>query len=239
MMKIQLISSPRNISTALMYSFSNRGDTLVVDEPYYSYYLSQTGKDHPGKDEIIASQNPEVEEVFQALLNSNYEKPYVFIKNMAKHFIGLSYDHLEPFRNVILIRNPYQLIASYSQVVDNPEMEDIGAKRQFSIFEELVANNRNPVVLDSGEVLKNPGSVLNQLCVKLNIPFTSNMLTWEKGALKEDGIWAKFWYKNVHSSTGFQKQKTSNRTLNPELNDLYLEAKKYYDILYQHSIKAE
>ena len=35
-------SGPRNISTALLRSFSNRDDTIVYDEPFYSYYLNET-----------------------------------------------------------------------------------------------------------------------------------------------------------------------------------------------------
>ncbi len=49
-------SGPRTVSTALMRSFGNRPDTVVVDEPLYGYYLARTGIDHPGRDEVIASQ---------------------------------------------------------------------------------------------------------------------------------------------------------------------------------------
>jgi hypothetical protein len=48
-------SGPRTLSTALMYSFGNRPDTVVTDEPLYGYYLATTGIEHPGRDEIIAS----------------------------------------------------------------------------------------------------------------------------------------------------------------------------------------
>ena len=36
-------SGPRNISTALMRSWSSRKDTYVTDEPFYAYYLNKTG----------------------------------------------------------------------------------------------------------------------------------------------------------------------------------------------------
>ena len=49
---INLISGPRNLSTALMYSFSRRPDTKVVDEPFYAHYLSTTGIDHPGREAV-------------------------------------------------------------------------------------------------------------------------------------------------------------------------------------------
>ena len=37
--KICLWSCPRNVSTALMYSFRSRPDTMVFDEPLYAHYL--------------------------------------------------------------------------------------------------------------------------------------------------------------------------------------------------------
>ena len=37
-MIINLISGPRNISTALMYSFAQRSDCQVWDEPFYANY---------------------------------------------------------------------------------------------------------------------------------------------------------------------------------------------------------
>src|SRR5215469_15246830 len=53
--RIAMWSGPRTVSTALMRSFENRSDTVVVDEPLYGYYLARTRIDHPGRDEIIVA----------------------------------------------------------------------------------------------------------------------------------------------------------------------------------------
>ena len=45
-------SGPRNISTALMRSWSSRKDTFITDEPFYAYYLKKTKLKHP-MNEII------------------------------------------------------------------------------------------------------------------------------------------------------------------------------------------
>ena len=47
--KICLWSCPRNVSTALMYSFRERPDMEVFDEPLYAHYLNLTNLNHPGK----------------------------------------------------------------------------------------------------------------------------------------------------------------------------------------------
>ena len=41
--RIAMWSGPRNISTAMMRSFENRPDTVVIDEPFYAHYLDKTG----------------------------------------------------------------------------------------------------------------------------------------------------------------------------------------------------
>jgi hypothetical protein len=79
---------------------------------------------------------------------------------------------------------------------------------------------------------------LQQLCDVLQISFTEKMLHWPAGSKPYDGIWAKYWYDNVHKSTGFEKQKTSERDLSQYLEPLYEESKIYYQQLYPYSIKA-
>lgn len=237
MTRINLLSSPRNISTALMYSFANRPDTEVVDEPLYAYYLSHTGKKHPAWEEIIASQLTNSQKVLEAL-KSNRTRDVLFIKNMAHHYIDIDSENLEGFKNVFLIRNPYQLIASFAQVIEHPEMLDIGVKKQFELFDYLRAKNENPIVLDSNQILQNPKKVLGELCEKLEISDSEEMYNWPAGAIEADGVWAKYWYKNVHNSTGFSPQKTSQRILPDHLKPLYLEAKEYYEEMFKHSIKA-
>ena len=54
-LRIAMWSGPRNISTAMMRAWENRGDCAVSDEPLYAHYLAHTGADHPGRDEVIAA----------------------------------------------------------------------------------------------------------------------------------------------------------------------------------------
>jgi hypothetical protein len=135
----------------------------------------------------------------------------------------------------LLIRNPKQLIASFAQVIDQPTIQDIGLKHEAELLDFLLKHNQPPIVLDSIDVLTDPKKTLNSLCEKLGIPFTSKMLSWPKGPIPEDGIWAKYWYANVHQSTGFQKQKTSSRPLPAKCQKLYEEALPYYQKLKQYA----
>src|SRR5262249_43039242 len=101
-------SGPRNISTALMRSFGSRGDTLVVDEPFYAYYLTVTGLPHPGRDEVIASQSTRWEAVAAALTGPVPDGVAVYYqKHMAQHLLPeLGRDWLGQVSNAYLIRDP-------------------------------------------------------------------------------------------------------------------------------------
>jgi hypothetical protein len=217
-----------------MYSFAQRTDTTVVDEPFYACYLTQTKAEHPGKADVLKAQSSDEETVKQSLFRKR-EKPVLFIKNMAHHIEILRDDFLSQCVNIFLIRHPKQLIASYAQVIDNPVMRDIGIEHEYHLFQKV--SNQKPIVIDSGLLLQNPESVLRQVCEGAGIKFEKQMLQWPAGPKVYDGIWAPHWYANVHRSTGFEKQPTSDRPLPRHLESLNETALVYYNKLLQHALK--
>jgi len=206
-MRINLWSSPRNISTALMYSLAQRPDTTVVDEPLYAYYLANTPSEaqHPGVPEIMASQSADGEAVVQNLiLGGSYPTAHVFFKQMTHHLLQLDRGFLHQTQNVLLIRDPRAILASYTKVVQHPTPYDIGIPQQDELYDYLKAHHRLAAIVDARHLLQNPVGVLRQLCTQLSLPFDEKMLHWEAGPRPEDGSWARYWYHNVHRSTGFQ-----------------------------------
>jgi hypothetical protein len=221
-----------------MYSFAQRSDTRVIDEPLYAHYLFKTNADHPGRDEVLKDMENDGEKVVRDVILGDYNEDVVFMKQMTHHLIDLDESFLDKVTNVFLIRDPKQLISSLAQVIPKVSMRDTGIKRQYELFKKLSNANKNPIVIDSNEILKDPESFLTSLCDEIKIPFQMNMLRWEAGPIKEDGIWAKYWYENVHNSTGFEKQRTSFRELPEGLIPLYEEGLPYYQELYKYSIKV-
>jgi hypothetical protein len=236
---IQLISGPRNISTALMYAFGNRKDTSVIDEPFYAHYLiTHPEVDHPGRALTIASQENEFLKVAESILSKDFLTRYLFVKNMAHHMDGCDWSLLQHTKNIFLVRQPRQLIASFAQVVPQPTLLDIGIQLEYEMYNYACANGAGAVVIDSGELLKQPEKLLRMVCQHIDIPFDKGMLQWEAGPRKEDGVWAKYWYANVHKSTSFRRQKTSAWEFPERLLPLLDEANKYYDLLCAHSLKV-
>lgn len=235
--RINCIATPRNISTALMYSFAQRKDTHVIDEPFYAYYLCYSNRDHPGRDIVLQSQDKDPERVRAALVSYD-DTDVLYIKNMAHHVRTLPRDWLDAFTNVLLIRDPHLLITSLAQVLELPTMFDVGLDTQVQIFEELTKKGHSVLVVDSEELLQHPHAILKKLCGELGIPFSSSMLRWNPRARPEDGVWAKYWYRNVHRSSGFGVQHARFRPMPGHCKDLYDQAMPYYERLYLHAIKA-
>ncbi len=221
-----------------MYSFAQRSDTKVIDEPLYAHYLRITNAEHPGKEEVLQSMENNGNLVVKNVILKEYSEKVVFMKQMTHHLIDLDEHFFNKVMNVFLIRDPKQLISSLAQVIPEVKMRDTGIARQHQLFHQLLSEGGKPVVIDSGEILKDPEKALTMLCGEIGIPFERRMLKWNAGPIKEDGIWAKYWYENVHRSTGFEMQHTSSRPLPPDLLLLYEECKKYYSELYSYSIKV-
>lgn len=230
--KIMLWSSPRNISTALMYSFAQRSDTKVVDEPFYAYYLTHvnTKVDHPGKREIINSQSSNINEIVSKM-EMFMEKDVLFIKNMTHHLAKTNVNFSRNWFHIILTRSPQSSYISFKKVISNPTVLDLGYKEQYAIALKFKKKNIPFYILSSEELLNSPKKELENLCDYLKINFDNNMLSWDRGGIKEDGIWAKYWYENVHKSQGFKPNKKMDGSKRIENDTITISSKFYHKLL--------
>lgn len=236
--RINVWSSPRNVSTAFMYAFAQRKDTTVVDEPLYAHYLSKTTSKaiHPVTAEILDQMENDGQKVVDNIIFGDYDTEIALFKQMTHHLIELDLGFTKRTENILLIRDPKRIIASYIKVIENPTIADIGIKMQYDLFQELKKANKLAAVIDARKLLLNPPKVLAQLCQQLGIPFEETMLKWEAGPIKADGIWAKNWYSNVHKSTGFIPYVPKEVTLSGDLAKLAEECQFYYDYLLGYAI---
>lgn len=237
--RINLWSGPRNISTALMYSFAQRSDTEVVDEPLYAHYLriTEAHEYHPGAEQILASQEQDGEKVIHSLMTRTGKEVY-FFKHMTHHFKQLDGSFMKDCENIILTRDPREMIPSFDKVIPNPTMADIGYADHLKLIEYFNAEHINYHVLDSKSVLLQPENTLKQLCARLDIPFDISMLQWEEGPRDEDGVWAKYWYHNVHHSTGFAPYTAKNDPFPEHLNELLAQCIPIFNALKKKEIQT-
>lgn len=230
--RICLWSGPRNISTALMYSFAERPDTTVFDEPLYAHYLSKTSAKeyHPGSEEILATMENDGNKVINHML-SNHDSPVLFFKHMTHHLIELPFDFLGNTINLILTRDPAFMLPSFRKQIKNPSMVDVGYQAHLDLVSYFKKQQIPFAVIDSKNILLNPEEHLTKLCNYIGIPFRQEMLRWKKGPRPEDGCWAPYWYHNVHQSTEFHKFTNEKPTMPESLKDLYIECNMIYETL--------
>lgn len=234
--RINMWSSPRNVSTAMMYSWRQRADTTVVDEPLYAHFLATTGRDHPGAAEVMASQSTDGREVVRQVMAGPYPTPVVFFKQMAKHLVGLDRDFLVDYDNILLTREPFDMLTSFQVNVPDADLDETGFVELVEILDRLIAAGRDPIVIDSRDLLLDPPGVLAELCRRLGLPFDEAMLSWPSGPKPEDGVWARFWYDRVHASTGWAPYVTKEAALLPRLQPVLAEARPLYERLLVHAI---
>ncbi len=236
--RICLWSGPRNVSTALMYAFAQRRDTRVIDEPLYGYYLYATGASHPGSAEVISAMRTDSEQVIREVILGPCEKPVLFMKQMAHHLVDIDLGFLRETVNVLLIRDPREMLPSLEKVIGKPTLADTGLKRQAELLQFLKELGQSPPVLDSRELLRHPASVLRQLCERLGLPFEHAMLSWPRGPHPDDGVWAKHWYRNVHQSTGFAPYRPKTGLFPSALCDILEVCAPYYEVLRADALVA-
>jgi hypothetical protein len=221
-----------------MYSFRQRTDTVVVDEPLYGHYLESTGADHPGAGEVMEVMDGDGERVVREVILGPCERPVHFFKNMAHHLPGLDPSFLDSVTNVLLIRDPTEMLPSLIRQLPSPTLRDTGLREQAGILDSILARGEDPIVLDARELLLDPPGVLRRTCSGLGIPFERAMLSWPAGPKPEDGVWAKHWYHNVHASTGFTPYRPYTEPFPEQLEPLLRECLPLYERMRGYAITA-
>lgn len=236
--RIAMWSGPRNISTALLRSWGNRADTVVVDEPLYAHYLAATGVDHPGRDVVLAAHDADWRSVVASLLAPLPDgRTISYQKHMAHHLLpDIGREWLASLTHAFLIRDPREMLPSLARVLDAPTLADTGLAQQCEIFDGLAAAGTTPPVVDARDVLQAPEPMLRELCAALGVAFDPRMLAWPAGPRPTDGAWAPWWYDAVLASTGFAPYRPATQPFPPHLEALLEQCLPYYDRLHRARI---
>jgi hypothetical protein len=235
-LRIAMWSGPRNISTAMMRAWENRGDCAVSDEPLYAAFLSDTQLDHPGRDEVIAAGESDYKKVIADLLSDAPDNRSLWYQKHMTHHLLPNYerDWIPKLTNILLIRDPSEVVASYVKSRASVTATDIGIPQQRQLYDEIIqATGKAPPIIDAGDFLRAPEKYLRALCDFLQIEFTDRMLHWPAGRRNSDGVWAPYWYAAVEASTGFEAWRARENTLTGEAAKVTESCRPDYDFLYR------
>jgi hypothetical protein len=174
-----------------MYAWRQRADTTVVDEPLYAHYLRVSGREHPGRADVLAAQANDAKTVVHEVLEAPYPTEIVFFKQMAKHLLKVDRSFMGDAQHVLLTREPRDMLTSLQVQLPDATVADTGFEDLQNILQWLLERGETPIVIETKQLLLDPRSVLRQLCARLELPFDPSMLSWPKGEKPEDGVWAR------------------------------------------------
>jgi hypothetical protein len=232
-------SGPRNISTAMMRAWGNRPDTAVVDEPLYAHYLQATGRQHPGREETLAAGPTDWAEAVSRLLGPVPGGRRVFYqKHMTHHLLPeIDRSWVRQLTNCFLIRHPAQVLTSLIKHVPDLTLADTGFPQQAAIFDRVCQwTGTVPPVIDAADVLQDPGRILTLLCHAVGVEFTEQMLHWEPGLRETDGAWAKYWYKEVQTTTRFGAYRPKDQAVPEHRTEVLAACQAHYQHLHAHRL---
>jgi hypothetical protein len=235
-LRIQCWSGPRNISTAFMYAWAQRADTTVVDEPLYASYLARHDRGHPMVDEVLASQSSDAGDVVENVVLGPCPTPILFVKQMAHHLRGLDTSFLAATENLLLTRDPADMLRSLSVQLPDCDLDDTGLPEQVDVLDAILGQGGEPVVVESRTLLEHPRGMLAAICTRLDVAFDPAMLSWPTGPKPYDGAWAPAWYANVHASTGFAPQTARRGPVPERLEPVLAVAQPLYDRLAEYAV---
>jgi hypothetical protein len=218
-----------------MRSWENRDDTMVVDEPLYAHYLKVTGLNHPGREEVIAAGDTDWRRVVRWLLGPVPDGIGVFYqKHMTHHLLpGMERTWIAGLANVMLIRDPREVLASYVRSRPDVTPDDLGLPQQIELYDELGAAGAPPPVIDARDFLLQPASYLRAICRHVGVDFADAMLAWPPGPRDSDGVWGRYWYEAVWKSTGFAGYQPRSPQLDGAAAEVAEECLPMYERLYE------
>lgn len=256
-LRLSIWSGPRNVSTALMYAFRSRADTIVFDEPLYGHYLSVHDVEHPGRRQVLDAMDTVGSRVIDRVLLGDAPPAgpgtlgyratgrtgtipagtrIRMYKNMAHHLRGLPPAFIGTIEHALLTRDPRDMLPSLAEKIPEPTINDTGLGEQVALLQRLRYLGKEPVVLDARRLLDDPEGTLRKACERWGIAWDPAMLAWEAGRKPEDGVWAEHWYHNVHASTGFGPYPSTDEPFPEALEPLLERTRPFYEMLLEHAV---
>lgn len=241
---LALWAVPRSTSTAFETMMRERGDYLVLDEPFgmYYYYSEEKKCDrYAGEGEIKESNN------FQPLLQDIIDKSQsqkVFLKDMAYYVYDRADEaFLSHFDHTFLIRHPEKALRSLFARWPDFSKTEASYKEIDDLFEAAKKyTGKVPPLIDSDDLVNKPEATVKAYCEAVGIEFKPEALQWKPKVRSEINQWEGTWHGEVQSSQGFKPKEQKNYASiedTPHLKQAYEYCLPYYEKLYEQRLRVE
>jgi hypothetical protein len=225
---------PRSLSTVFLRMMMERGDFLVVHEPFSN--LAALGYFDVAQDRATSYDD------LVTLLHRLSESGPVFFKDTTEYrYPQVLEDRriLNGAVNTFIVRDPADAIASHYAINPDLTLAEVGYENLFEIFTAVMrATATVPVVVGAAELIASPAGTVRAYCARVGIPFRAEALSWESGERDE---WARTarWHGDVNASTRVERKSRKYPARvdnNQQLADMYRYHVPFYEKLRQHRV---
>ncbi|MBB2910407.1 hypothetical protein FHS43_001670 [Streptosporangium becharense] len=235
---LMLWSAPRSRSTMFLRMMLERGDFLVVHEPF-SHVVDF------GRAEVAGTVCADEEQVITRLLAAGRERQ-VFSKDTTDfHYPAVlrSRELLTEAVHTFIVRHPREVIASHYGLNPALTRDEVGFARLREIHDAVAdATGRTPVVIDADDLVSRPEETVRAYCRATGIPFLAHALRWEPVAVP---AWrqAERWHLDVMASDGIRRGVSSRPAVDvedhPVLGAFYRFHLPHYRALWEHRLTPQ
>jgi hypothetical protein len=201
---IGLWSAPRCRSTAFARMMAERGDYVMVHEPFS--HVMNFGESQVGA-QVVRSER----ELIPALRRMSRDRPLFFKDTTDFHYPLLLTDRsfLAGATHTFLIRHPAEAIASHYAMNPRLQRDEIGFAWLAEIFDAVAdATGRPPVLVDSDDLVAHPHETIRAYCAAAGIPFIAEALSW-RPRMEESWRRTGNWHKTASETSGFVRTGTA------------------------------
>jgi hypothetical protein len=236
---LALWATPRTVSTAFERMMIERGDHLVLDEPWSrAYYF---GPERRSDRYPLTFPESTYAAVEAGVLDAERTST-VFLKDMAYHAApGISDDALRAMTHTFLVREPLAALASLHRRWPDFTDDEAGYDAQRVLFDRVCqVTGATPAVIDSDELRADPDGVIARWCEEVGLEHRPESLQWEAGMQPEWQLW-RSWYENAAASTGFAPPSSTSierAELPPRVAEVLPAAERAVESLRAHAIGA-
>lgn len=251
-----LLTHPRATGTAFEKVMRTCDGIQVLHAPYLDpYLLKKYGSDHP-----FTKSLPDPELHFEDVTNRLFtlaKKSPIFFKESGYVLLEYLKEHPEFYRNpqikiAFLVRDPAKSILSFYKKMPAVDESIIGHRQLWELFVLFKTEQKDPLIIDSDEFLKNPLQMLNHLGKHWGLDFKEDNLHWQSGY--EEDWHLKDWYIEVANTTELGPYKgdvtrndegipqyfeATNEKDRLRLQELYKIQNVYYQKLLQYAFKPK
>ena len=232
---IALWAHSRSASTAFLRMMIERGDVAVLHEPFLALTqgkpVTLPAHDHGAVAEGPGQSGTAVARSGRQLVDRLAElaevRP-VFIKEVLDYryeYVFTHPDELAWMTHTFLVRDPRQAISSHYAMKPTVTCPEIGYEWLWELFQLLwSAAGRQPLVLRSEDLLRDPAAETRAYCEAVGLPFLPHALHWVPGDRPE---WQQHrrWHLDTIRSSGF----TADRNIYPVTVDNDPVLRSFYD----------